>query len=111
MDFLPKADGDFVNWVNNYNGKLNTYGATVGLSPAEISGIQGQISGWLSSFNSLIQQRAALKSQTDGGAGIAGFPDDQRAAAGGADQDALGLHRVHRRLPWGSRRRSRPGTR
>lgn len=63
-DYMPRKDGDKVEWYNNYNTKIPTRGPTVGLTAAEISAIQSQISGYLSQFNTMVQQRNTLQSTT-----------------------------------------------
>ena len=63
-DFMPRADGDKIEWFNNYSTKLPARGPTVGLTAAETTASTGQISAYLSQFNSMVAQRNTLQATT-----------------------------------------------
>lgn len=63
-DYMPRNDGDKIEWYNNYSGKIGADGPTVGLAAAEISAIQLKIGTYLSQFNGLVQLKNTLKATT-----------------------------------------------
>lgn len=50
-DFIPRTDGDLSLWLTNYKTKINTLGATVGLTPEEIAGIEAQCNSIIAIVN------------------------------------------------------------
>jgi hypothetical protein len=38
-DFLPKDEPSLLLWLGNYQAKLTTHGATLGLAPAELTAL------------------------------------------------------------------------
>ena len=53
-DFMPKSDGDRLTWFNNFSAKLNTHGATVGMTPPEIVAAQADCAGAIYMINQVV---------------------------------------------------------
>ncbi len=60
-DFIPRSDGDQLNWLANYSAKLGTHGVALGFTAAQVTAMQGAITAYLSQFNSYVQQKNALE--------------------------------------------------
>lgn len=64
-DFLPKDEPSLVIWLGNYQTKLATYGATLGLAPAELTALSTACTELSSLINSVKGAKIALKNAVE----------------------------------------------
>jgi hypothetical protein len=64
-DYLPKDEPSLVIWLGNYQAKLATYGATLGLAPAEITALSTACSSLSTAINNVEAAKAALKNAVE----------------------------------------------
>jgi hypothetical protein len=64
-DFLPKDEPSLLLWLGNYQAKLATYGATLGLAPAEITAISGACTNLSAFINDVEAAKATLKNAVE----------------------------------------------
>jgi hypothetical protein len=60
-DFLPKDEPSLVIWLGNYQTKLASYGATLGLAPAELTALSTACTELPTLINSVEAAKTALK--------------------------------------------------
>ena len=60
-DFIPSRDGNLYTWEVNFKSKLSTLGASVGLSPAEITDTVGLINDHAVTYDAKVAAAAAAK--------------------------------------------------
>jgi len=56
-DFLPKDAPSLVIWLGNYQAKLTTYGATLGLTLAEVTALSTACTDLSTLINKVKQKR------------------------------------------------------
>jgi len=64
-DFLPKDEPSLLFWLGNYQAKLASYGASLGLAPAEVTALSTAYSDLSSLFNTVEAAKAALKNAVE----------------------------------------------
>jgi len=62
-DYMPHRDGDLDKWEDNFNTKLPTHGPTVGLTPAEITGVDTVITNHQASFDEMLIIKETARSK------------------------------------------------
>ncbi|MFI5219103.1 MAG: hypothetical protein ACHQNT_06405 [Bacteroidia bacterium] len=62
--YLPRPENDLVNWLKNYKLKLATHGATLGLTPAEITQQQGFCDAMVAAIELNFQAQHDAQEQT-----------------------------------------------
>ena len=64
-DFLPKDEPSLLLWLGNYQTKLATHGATLGLTPTEITALSNACTGLSTLVNNVEAAKAALKTAVE----------------------------------------------
>lgn len=65
-DYMPHRDGDLAKWEENFNTKLTTYAATVGVLPAEVTEVSDVIHAHATSFSEMVSAKDTAKSKVAG---------------------------------------------
>src|ERR1043166_7841032 len=46
-DFIPRADAELIDWLNNFKTKLDDYGVSLGMTAPQVSTEQSDIDGYI----------------------------------------------------------------
>jgi hypothetical protein len=64
-DYIPQNEGQLVIWLANYQTKLATYGAALGLTPAEITALSTACTNLVTLINAVEAAKTALKNAVE----------------------------------------------
>ena len=64
-DYLPKDEPSLVLWLDNYQAKLSTYGATLGIQQAELTALSPACTNFSTAINNMEAAKAALKNAVE----------------------------------------------
>jgi hypothetical protein len=59
-DFIPKDNDDFKTWATNLRDKLDTFGAAIGLTAAQITALKAVLQAGIDRANAITAARTAL---------------------------------------------------
>ena len=64
ISYIPSSDSDRSVWLNNFTTKINTYATLVGITPAEVTGIQKDTAMYTYIVNMLEVYKQTLNNST-----------------------------------------------
>ena len=64
-DFIPRSNGDLLNWLANFKAKITTYAATFGYTAPQITAMQNRCDSLTDKINITEQRKADFQSAVE----------------------------------------------